>query len=147
MYSFSFPHPLGTPLTHQRHHPIAPYKPLSLPTLSRSLPPFLIPLAMRLLARRLRSASSQYGGTTDLLASHNAAQDRRTASAFFFTGPMWVGWTRPKITSWIEWLERWPVVGIAGSWAGGYLPLVDDYYYCELGSELGVGLGFGRGFG
>ena len=50
---------------------------------------------------------------------------------FFFTGPMWIGWTRPKIMSWVQWFERWPVLGLVGGFAEGYLPLVDDYFYCE----------------
>lgn len=106
------------------------YRPLSLPTLSRSLPPFLIPLLMRILARRLRSPA-----TTILQSQHNATLDRRLLVQAFLTGPMWIGWTRPKIQSWVEWFERWPLVGMVAGLGEGYLPLVDDYIYCEFSTN------------
>jgi peroxin-16 len=44
---------------------------------------------------------------------------------------MWVGWTRPKVMSVVGWLEKWPVVGLVGEFLEGYVPLVDDLFYCE----------------
>jgi peroxin-16 len=44
---------------------------------------------------------------------------------------MWVGWTRPKIMAVVKGLERIPLIGIAGGFVEGYIPLVDDYFYCE----------------
>lgn len=44
---------------------------------------------------------------------------------------MWIGWTRPKIVSFVNFLERIPLISLAGDLIGGYLPLVDDYF-CEL---------------
>ncbi|KAI9637312.1 peroxisome membrane protein [Dioszegia hungarica] len=102
----------------------ASYRPLSLPTLSRSLPPFLIPLLMRLLARHLREAS-----TSPLQAQHHASQDKRLLVHAFLTGPMWIGYTRPKIQGWVEWFGRWPLIGMVAGLGEGYLPLVDDYVY------------------
>ncbi|GFZ49411.1 hypothetical protein JCM24511_07531 [Saitozyma sp. JCM 24511] len=103
----------------------SPYRRLSLPTLSRSLPPFLIPLLLRLLARRIRPPPKD----SLLLAQHYAQQDRRLVSSLFLTGPMWVGWTRPKVLGWVKTLERIPLVGLVGELVEGYLPLVDDYFY------------------
>jgi peroxin-16 len=107
---------------------------------------------MRLVARHLRStsrANALHGsagsgaGAGGLLAEHHAALDRRLASSFFFTGPMWVGWTRPKIEGWLRWIGWWPVVGMVGAFGEGYVGLVDEYYYCE--SRRGAGLGLGVG--
>ena len=71
------------------------YRSTSLPTLSRYLTPFAIPLAMQLLAHNLRP----HPGSSLLLASHYAHQDRRMATHFFLTGPMFgkntnrrIGW-------------------------------------------------------
>ena len=44
---------------------------------------------------------------------------------------MWVEWTRPKIMAVVKGLERIPLIGIAGGFVEGYIPLVDDYFYCE----------------
>ncbi|EIW67372.1 hypothetical protein TREMEDRAFT_16146, partial [Tremella mesenterica DSM 1558] len=100
------------------------YRPFSLPTLSRNLSPFLIPIILQLLSRSLRSSRSSI-----LLADHYAQQDRQLAKRFFLSGPMWVGWTRPKILGVVRTLERIPVVGLVGEFVEAYLPLVDDYLY------------------
>ena len=110
----------------QKRQQSSPYRPYSLPTLSRNLTPFVIPLLLRLLARRLRQDPLD----SDLLAEHYAQQDKRLLSSFFLTGPMWVGWTRPKIMGIVKGLERIPIVGLVGEFVEGYLPLVDDYFYC-----------------
>jgi peroxin-16 len=52
------------------------------------------------------------------------------ASSFLLQGPMWVGWTRPKIMGALGFLERIPLVGLVGGFVEGYIPLVDDYFYC-----------------
>lgn len=49
----------------------------------------------------------------------------------FLTGPMWIGWTRPKIMGIVKALERVPLVGLVGDLVEGYIPLVDEYFYCE----------------
>lgn len=81
---------------------------------------------MRILARHLRDPSS-----TVLAAQHHATLDKRLLAQAFLTGPMWIGWTRPKIQSWVEWFEKWPLIGMVAGLGEGYLPLVDDYVYCE----------------
>lgn len=81
---------------------------------------------MRLAARHLRTAP----GNSSLLASHQAATDTRLAKSFFLQGPVWVGWTRPKVMAVVKALERVPLVGIAGGLIEAYLPLVDDNFYC-----------------
>lgn len=60
-------------------------------------------------------------------------------SSLFLTGPMWVGWTRPKVLGWVKTLERIPLVGLVGELVEGYLPLVDDYFYCESVSPGAAG--------
>lgn len=111
-------------------HPRSKYRPASLPTLSTYFYPFLVPLAMQLLARHCRAPT----GDSTLLAEHYAKLDRRLASRFFLTGPMWVGWTRPKVMGLVRGLQRIPLIGLAGGLIEGYLPLVDEYY-CEYESE------------
>lgn len=82
---------------------------------------------MHLLARHLRQPPND----SLLLAEHYAQQDRRLATRFFLTGPMWVGWTRPKIVGITKTLERIPLVGLVAEFAESYLGLVDEYFYCE----------------
>lgn len=89
--------------------------------------PYLIPLALLLLSRRLRSK-----GESPLLLSHYAQQDKKLALQAFMAGPMWIGWTRPKIVSIAKTLERVPILGLVGDLVEGYLPLVDDYFFCEF---------------
>lgn len=119
-------------------NPKSKYRPASLPTLSTYFYPFLVPLAMQLLARHLRAPT----GDSTLLAEHYAKTDRRLATRFFLTGPMWVGWTRPKVMSVVRGLQRIPLIGLAGGLLEGYLPLVDEYY-CELARAQRSGLGLG----
>nr|ODN86397.1 peroxin-16 [Cryptococcus depauperatus CBS 7841] len=113
-----------------------PYNSFSLPTLSRSLTPYLIPLSLSLLARHLRrsselsSPSRQEAKETPLLLAHYAQQDRALAMRAFMTGPMWIGWTRPKVVGAAKLLEKIPVIGLVGELIEGYLPLVDDYFFC-----------------
>lgn len=111
---------------HAMRNPKSKYKPASLPTLSTYFYPFLVPLLMQLIARNFRAPT----GDSTLLAEHYAKLDRRLASRFFLTGPMWIGWTRPKVMSVVRGLQRIPLIGLAGGLIEGYLPLVDDYY-CE----------------
>jgi peroxin-16 len=80
---------------------------------------------LQLAARRMRAPA----GDSTLLAEHYSQLDRRIASRFFLQGPMWIGWTRPKIVGFIKGLERIPLIGLAGELISGYLPLVDEYFY------------------
>jgi hypothetical protein len=32
----------------------------------------------------------------------------------------------------VKGLERIPLIGLAGGFVEGYIPLVDDYFYCKL---------------
>lgn len=99
----------------------------SLSSLSVPLTPFAATISLRLLARHLRPGSP----STSLQMEHYATQDRDLARTFFLTGPMWVGWTRPKIKRVCGLLERIPLVGLVGDFVEGYLPFVDEYFYCE----------------
>ncbi|OCF57410.1 peroxin-16 [Kwoniella mangroviensis CBS 10435] len=104
------------------------YKPLSLPTLSRSYIPYLSTLRLLLLARVLRPSHK----TSNLGMTHNSSQDRKLLARAFLTGPMWLGFTRPKVLGLTRLVEKIPIVGLVGDLVEGYLPLVDDYFYCEL---------------
>lgn len=64
--------------------------------------------------------------------SHYAQQDKKLALQAFMAGPMWIGWTRPKVVSIAKTLERVPILGLVGDLVEGYLPLVDDYFFCEF---------------
>lgn len=114
-----------------------PLKPLSLSSLSLPLTPFAATIALRLLSRHLRTPNP----STPLQMQHFAAQDRALARTFFLTGPVWLGWTRPKIKRVCKVLERVPLVGLVGDFVEGYLPFVDEYFYCErLSSSTQVDL-------
>lgn len=110
----------------QRRRPTG-VQPKSLPSLSLPLTPFLVTISIRLLARHLRSVSP----ATSLQIDHYSSQDRDLARTFFLTGPMWIGWTRPKIKRVCGVLERITLIGLVGDFVEGYLPFVDEYFYCE----------------
>ncbi|WVQ68220.1 uncharacterized protein L199_006427 [Kwoniella botswanensis] len=101
------------------------YKPLSLPTLSRSYIPYLSTLRLLLLARVMRPSHK----SSNLGMTHNSSQDRKLLARAFLTGPMWLGFTRPKVLGLTKLVEKIPIVGLVGDLVEGYLPLVDDYFY------------------
>ncbi|ORX38615.1 peroxisome membrane protein [Kockovaella imperatae] len=107
------------------------YRPSSLPSLSSWTTPYLIPLLLALLARRLRlkPTDSALEQPSLLLAEHYAQQDRRLAMRALLTGPVWIGWTRPKIMRVVSAVERIPVIGMVGGLMEGYLSMVDDYLF------------------
>ncbi|ORY35444.1 peroxisome membrane protein [Naematelia encephala] len=97
----------------------------SLPSLSRYISPFIIPLSLALLARRLRTPPRD----DLLLAEHYTRQDKQLAWRTLLSGPIWIGWTRPKVLGIAKVLEKVPLIGLLGQFVEGYLPLVDDYHY------------------
>ncbi|KAK1927021.1 putative peroxisomal membrane protein pex16 [Papiliotrema laurentii] len=101
------------------------YGRFSLPTLSSPTLPYLLPLLLCLWSRRLRRTHSK----SILLAEHHANLDRRLAARAFLTGPMWVGWTRPKVMNVVRILGKVPIVNFASEFIEGYIPLVDEYFY------------------
>ncbi|KAN0064470.1 hypothetical protein ACQY0O_002096 [Thecaphora frezii] len=48
---------------------------------------------------------------------------------YLVRGPVWYGWTRPKLAKLVERTENRAVVGLVGGIVGDYLPLVDEYYF------------------
>ncbi|WFD22262.1 hypothetical protein MEQU1_000928 [Malassezia equina] len=48
---------------------------------------------------------------------------------YLLRGPVWYGWTRPKVAKLVASMEKRRIVGVLGSIVGEYLPLVDEYYY------------------
>lgn len=48
---------------------------------------------------------------------------------YLLRGPLWEGWTRPKLEDLATATENRPLLGIVGGIIKDYLPLVDEYYY------------------
>lgn len=48
---------------------------------------------------------------------------------YLLRGPMWYGWTRPKVAQFVASTENRRIVGLLSSIIGEYLSLVDEYYY------------------
>ncbi|WFD26352.1 hypothetical protein MNAN1_001333 [Malassezia nana] len=48
---------------------------------------------------------------------------------YLLRGPVWYGWTRPKVAQFVASTEKRRIVGLLGSIVGEYLTLVDEYYY------------------
>lgn len=48
---------------------------------------------------------------------------------YLLRGPVWYGWTRPKIAGFVRRTEHRRIIGFFGSIAKEYLPLIDEYYY------------------
>ena len=61
-------------------------------------------------------------------ADERSARDR-SFWWYLVRGPVWYGYTRPKIAAFAQSTENRRVIGMLGSIARDYLPLVDDYYY------------------
>lgn len=48
---------------------------------------------------------------------------------YLLRGPVWYNYTRPKLAGLVRRTEGKRIIGLIGSIAGEYLPLVDEYYY------------------
>ncbi|EPQ29268.1 uncharacterized protein PFL1_03023 [Pseudozyma flocculosa PF-1] len=48
---------------------------------------------------------------------------------YLLRGPVWYGWTRPKLSSLVARTENRALIGMVGGIVGDYLPLVDEYYF------------------
>lgn len=142
---------------------------------ARDAKPFVLSLALELLARSLRKQSFVMGhkgdeekaappmssvslllnmlgienSFLDWLTSLVSSRNPRSALAkpistveadewagrgrdfwwYLLRGPVWYTWTRPKIAAFASATENRRLIGIIGSIARDYLPLVDDYYY------------------
>lgn len=103
--------------------------------------PFLLSLSLEYLAYSLRTSSEASLGKNKMMAPlpHPTAAEReetsKRARAFWWyllRGPVWDNWSRGKIEGVCSAFERVPLVGLAGSVLKDYLPLVDEYYYCQL---------------
>jgi hypothetical protein len=111
--------------------------------------PLMVSLALELLSRNLRRTPSN----SSALERQEYARRDRDLFWYLFRGSIWESWTRydvsltpsrlydaevrfrsPKLESLAEASEKWPILNILGPLVRDWMPLVDEYYYCE--SEL-----------
>jgi peroxin-16 len=108
--------------------------------------PLMVSLALELLSRNLRRTPSN----SSALERQEYARRDRDLFWYLFRGSIWESWTRydislsllrlcssevylysPKLESVADASERWPILNILSPFLRDWMPLVDEYYYCE----------------
>ena len=106
----------------------------------------MISLTLEFLSRNLRRTPSN----SSALERQEYARRDRDLFWYLFRGSIWDSWTRydiflsplrlcdpelrfcsPKLESIAEASERWPILNILSPFLRDWMPLVDEYYYCE----------------
>ncbi|KAI9509073.1 peroxisome membrane protein [Russula earlei] len=95
----------------------------------KSSRPLMISLMLELMSRGLRRTPSN----SSALERQEYARRDRDLVWYLFRGSIWESWTRPKLESFAESSEQWPVLNILSTLLRDWMPLVDEYYYCKHG--------------
>jgi peroxin-16 len=109
----------------------------------------MVSLTLELVSRNLRRTPS----SSSALERQEYARRDRDLFWYLFRGSIWESWTRyaswyhlhhftvlsiflsyrPKLESFAESSAQWPLLNITGAFLRDYLPLIDEYHYCEYG--------------
>ena len=105
--------------------------------------PLMVVLMMELLARNLRRVPQR---SAQLERAEYALRDRDMIW-YLFRGSIWESWTkyvsrssvvytsltprRPKLEAFADKTANAPLLGLFGSLMKDWIPLIDEYYYCE----------------
>ncbi|GAA5987328.1 hypothetical protein JCM10908_001911 [Rhodotorula pacifica] len=103
--------------------------------------PYLLSLALEYLAYSLRSsstsrlASDKASGpmlpvkTPTELEKQETSKRARQFWWYLVRGPVWEGWTKPRLEAIAGKFEDKPVIGFVSTLLQDYVPLIDEYYY------------------
>jgi hypothetical protein len=93
----------------------------------KSSRPLTVILAMEFLSRQLRRSPS----TTSMLERTEYARRDRDMLWYLLRGAIWDGFTKPKVAALAERTSRLPLLGLAGLLIQDWMPLIEQYHYCE----------------
>ncbi|KAF9229242.1 peroxisomal membrane protein PEX16 [Gyrodon lividus] len=83
--------------------------------------------ALELVSRNLRRLPSP----SAVVERDEYARRDRDMSWYLLRGSAWESYTRPKIESIVESASTKPVIGLFSAIVKDWIPLIDEYYYCE----------------
>ncbi|KAF8585528.1 peroxisomal membrane protein PEX16 [Ramaria rubella] len=92
---------------------------------SDSARPLVLSLAVDLSSRYLRRMPPP---SSTLERAEYARRDRDLLW-YFFRGPIWSSYTRPKLVAFADKTAAAPVLGLLSAFMKDWMPLIDDYYY------------------
>ncbi|KAF8905544.1 peroxisomal membrane protein PEX16 [Gymnopilus junonius] len=98
----------------------------------RSNRALLVALFMELASRQLRRNPPP---SASLERSEYARRDKDILW-YLLRGSIWESYTRPKLESFVSVTSRTPLLGLFGALLKDWIPLIDDYYYCERYANL-----------
>ncbi|KAL1690143.1 peroxisome membrane protein [Schizophyllum commune] len=93
----------------------------------KSSRPLVTALMLELLSRNLRRAPLPSAA----LEREEYARRDRDMLWYLFRGTLWQSYTRPKLKAFADATAHRPVLGLVGSFVRDWVPLIDEYYYCE----------------
>lgn len=117
--------------TLRQHALVQRGKPLSPPTSSISLWLSVLGIENSFLDWLASGLSTQSAAQRPVSTVEGDEWIARNRSLWWYLlrGPVWYGWTRPKLASLVARTEHRRILGLLGSVIREYLPLIDDYYY------------------
>jgi len=92
---------------------------------SQTVRPIAMSLALDLSSRYLRRLPPP---SSTLERAEYARRDRDLLW-YFFRGPIWSSYTRPKLVTFADKTAAVPLLGLISAFVEDYLPLIDEYYY------------------
>lgn len=107
--------------------------------------PYLLSLALEYLSYSLRVSSTTrlaHNKASGPMLPHAPSELEKQETAkrarmfwwYLLRGPVWDSWTRPQLEGVAAKFDGKPLIGFVGTVLRDYMPLVDDYYFCESAS-------------
>lgn len=103
----------------------------SRPALHMLQTPLAVSLLLSFLARHLRPQTPISSSSSYMLERQEYARRDRELLWALFRGELWTEWTRPKLESMRRGMEGKSLFGLLAGVIQDWVPLVDEYYYCE----------------
>ena len=101
------------------------------PILNSLRTPLAISIFLSMVSRYLRRQPPASPSTSNSLERLEYARRDRELLWYLFRGELWTGWTRLKLDSLSRSLEGKPLLGLFAGIIQDWVPLVDEYWYCE----------------
>jgi peroxin-16 len=93
--------------------------------------PLAISMILSIVSRHLRRQPPASPSSFNSLERQEYARRDREMLWYLFRGELWSGWTRPKLEGLAQSLEGKPLLGLLSGIIQDWVPLVDEYWYCE----------------
>lgn len=103
----------------------------SSPRLSALRTPLAVSLLLSLLSRQLRRSPGSSTSSSNSLERTEYSRRDREILWHLFRGELWSEWTRPRLEAIQEKLGGKVLFGLVSGLLADWIPLVDEYWYCE----------------